>query len=101
MTTKKETDVKTFIENNPWTEWTKMYNVQNYQQYYGQWLDAMDTYQSHVMNMQKMMIERTGQAWEEGYKIAKEGLNRSAEFVEFLHTMGTTQMKQLRQTINT
>lgn len=95
---KKETETK--IPEMPFMDLFQMQNAGNYQEYTRQWLDAWDTYNTQVISFQKMMIERTGQACDEAYKMAREGLNRSAQLIEMVHTVGTSQMKQFRNNFN-
>lgn len=95
---KKETESKT--PEMPFMDLFQVYNNDNYQQYTKQWLDAWDTYNTQMISFQKMMIERTGQAWDEAYKMAREGLNRSAQLIDLYHSVGTSQMKQFRNHFN-
>jgi len=92
-TTKKEHENRM----NPWWDAIKTYSPEEYQGYVRQWFDAVESYQDQVANFHKTLVERTEQAWDESYKLTREGLKRSSEFVNVLHDMTRSQIKQMRE----
>ena len=97
------TKKNTTSENNPFNTWftqnpflnednpyykmminPTMPSMENYTQ---KWLDSVERMQDGVMDLQKMIMERTVTAMDEAHRAAKENLEKTHHFMGQIHDM--------------
>ncbi len=88
---------KTTESTRMWWEGLKAFQPKGYDKYVKQWLDSMEQVQEHVSEFQKSVAERTSNAMDETYRMAKAGFDRSLEFMDYLNEMTRSQIRHWRE----
>ncbi len=80
-----------------WWDYFKSYRPEGYEGYVKQWLDTVENIQDQMLEFNKTLIQRTGQALDESYRFTRQTFDRSVEFINFLHDMTREQIRQWRE----
>jgi hypothetical protein len=101
MSNNKKTETTKSTENiwtaNPMWEAFNAYTPDTYKDACNRWMDAVDSYTTQVKGFQHAVMEKTSQAWDEAYKMAREGFDRGADLINSVHEMTTQSIESFKK----